>query len=74
MYPVRRPENFDEAVTACTWALDQTGSRRTELINGHRARRKPITGPDGWPATDHTEANAWIIAQYVAAGSPLVAA
>lgn len=55
------------AYYAASWALDlEDDSERRRLLDGHRARRRPITRA-GLPATDFTAADEWLISEHSAA-------
>lgn len=52
------------AEQAASWMLDLTDVvERGRLYSGHRARRRPIM-KDGYRATDHSEADVWLIEQW----------
>lgn len=55
------------AEQAAKWVVDmEAGPERSRLWNGHHSRRIE-TLSDGYSATDHSKADAWLIGEYVAA-------
>ena len=59
-----------ESLEAAKWVVDIPDRlRRIELLNGHRMRRMPVMR-DGFPAEDHTAADAWLIEQWRAGERP----
>ena len=52
---------------AAEWVINMdNGPERCRLYNGHMIRRRE-TMINSYRATDHTEADAWLIAEYDAA-------
>jgi hypothetical protein len=60
-----------DAELAASWMLDlEDPAERNRLYSGHRARRVPVTTAQGFSATDHTAADAWLVEQWKAATAP----
>lgn len=60
----------DEALAAASWVVEMDNNQeRRRLWNGHKMRRQPIER-NGYHATDHSAADAWLVEQWQAAGSP----
>lgn len=54
------------AELAASWLIGmEHGAERARLYNGHRALRRPSTR-GGFPYTDHSFADEWLISQYEA--------
>lgn len=59
-----------EAVQAASWVINMdNGPERSRLYNGHTTRRRDIM-ENSYRATDHSEADVWLIEQWTAAGAP----
>ena len=54
------------ALEAAAWVVNmENGPERSRLYNGHMARRREIM-QDSYRATDHAEADAWLIGEWEA--------
>ncbi len=59
---------------AARWVVDmENGPERQRLWSGHRSRRVE-TMANGYRATDHSQADAWLVGEWEAAATQQVAA
>lgn len=54
-----------EALEAASWVINmENGPERTRLYNGHLSRRIEAWDDGSYRATDHSEADMWLIEQW----------
>lgn len=61
------------ALEAAAWVVNmENGPERSRLYSGHMSRRREII-VNSYRATDHTEADAWLIKEWKAANKEVAA-